>query len=165
MFSEALSSHTFTLPFKPVKIMLDINEKVSDATLDNYKIIRNLKMYDFKETRVKIHISSLKSQIFLRAVLNCISPEKTKFGDYTLSRKQYWTLESVVHNFKGDALFYVNTSENGFDTPVEKLKLLHRKDLKSDWKPVKFILKRKNKNSAYFVVENFKLGDYIIAKQ
>jgi aminopeptidase N len=153
------------VPFKPVCVLLDKDEKVSDATIDNYTKLSKPETAEFPDVDFKIKVSEFKAIALIQAVLNIISPEKSNSENYILSKICYWTISGFAENLKAEGIFGVDKSLHGFSCEAEKLCLLFRPNSKSEWQPVKFSFSEKDSKTVEITVPNFKFGEYVVAEK
>lgn len=161
-FSGAEKKMTFYLPVEPAGIFIDLDEKISDATIDNFKIISEAGTYDFPNTGFSAELTEVKDSILLRCTSNYIYAGKKE--NFILSKKKYWTLESVNYeNFVGYGSFYINTVNDGFEKKLEDIVLLFRELNTDKWEKIPFAIQSINKYEGYLLVTGLKPGDYVTA--
>lgn len=138
-------SGTFRLPFAPVLVMADLNEKSGDATTDNYKTIRSTGLFDFPDTYFKLDVTQLSDSAFVRATHNWVPPDSlhTPQPGLTLSDYRYWTVEGMFpEGFSATGRFAY--TKNGYldntliTNSADSLVILYRPGASSDWLPVPF---------------------------
>ncbi|MBP7496290.1 MAG: M1 family metallopeptidase [Bacteroidales bacterium] len=176
-FDGEYGHKSFTLPFAPVSIMLDAEEKLSDATTDNYKTINKKTNYNFTDTYFNIEVSEVTDSAFLRVVHHWVAPDKGITDGNIIKRiseERYWTIEGLIGGaVKGKGKFYFNrttAADNGYlDNkllPVAKssdsLLLIYRPDTKSEWRIVPFI-RTGTSDFGYLVTEYIATGEYAFA--
>ncbi len=161
-FSGELGKKTFELPFKPIAIYLDLEEKTADATVDNYKFIETKGNYDFDATLVKIKLLNIIDKAFLR-VQNCwIEPEGVN-KKYELNT-HYWKIEGASHEkIDGEIKFYYknNYYTDKFANNKNNIILLYRATPKTKWRKIEF---KNNKKEGCISCE-INLGEYVFAKK
>ncbi len=163
-FSGELGKNSFELPFKPVLIMLDLNEKITDATIDNaHEITDSRGNFVFEATQVELKVLKNKKIAFVRVQSCWIEPENNKTKKYTVA-SHYWKVESFAQDeFKAELNFYYkdNYYTDKFVQNKKDIVLLYRPDSKSKWKEIKC---ENNKIENCYVCNTFKAGEYVFAK-
>ena len=81
-FSGKMGKQSFILPFEPVAVLLDMNEKTADATIDKFVFVEETGDYVFNECFFDAEVSSVKSKSLLRVVCNCIKPSGDDMPGY-----------------------------------------------------------------------------------
>ncbi len=152
------------VPFKPVCIILDKDEKVSDATIDNFSHLSKNETIEFPDVDFKCIVEDFKDKAIIQAILNLTSPEKTISEKYRLSKNAYWTITGFAQKLKAEGIFNVDKSLHGFTCAAEKLCLLYRSTEKTEWKPIKYTTTELNSNTLNIYVPNLLLGDYVLAE-
>ncbi|MFC2101028.1 M1 family aminopeptidase, partial [Bacteroidota bacterium] len=154
VFSGQTGQKVFQLPFAPVTVMLDIEEKISDATVDNYQTINGLGVKEFPNTYFTMEVEQITDSAFVRITHNYVSPDPLKNSSnsiFRISNNRYWTVEGIFptgFNSKGKFEYNrTNSTSNGYlDNvflpsvySVDSLVLLYRMNASDDWKIVNFV--------------------------
>jgi len=173
-FSGQTGHKEFTLPFEPVMAMIDIEEKLSDATTDNYKTVSSTGLYEFSNTYFKLDVDQISDSAFIRITHNWVSPDplKTPSNDiFRISESRYWTIEGIIPSgFSAHGKFTYNSTTSAsagyLDNELlptsgsaDSLVLLYRKDASDDWEIVNFI-KTGNFLFGDLTTENVQKGEY-----
>ncbi len=156
-FSGQTGQNTFELPFRPALVMLDMNEKTADATIDNYVFIDTADVYLFSECLFKAEVKSLGDKAFLRVIHNVIEPTKTEKQDYLFNKKHYWTVQGIWnYDFDAVGCFYLTklADKDFVKANSKNIFLMFRENPNSEWQKVetehsKNCLKTKLKNGEY----------------
>jgi len=159
-FSGEIGKNTFELDFEPIGVYLDLNEKVSDATIDNYKIISTKGNYEFDATLVDINLLSVLHNSFFRVQTCWIEPENTN-NKYILN-SHFWKIEGVSNKKNdGNLKFYYKTNyyKDKFSNNKNNIILLHRSSPKDKWKEVK----SENIQKGGYISCQLILGEYVFA--
>jgi len=142
---------TFSVPFEPDRVLIDPDEKVSDATIDEYQIISQPGEYMFTYPYFGIHIKTLPDSILLRATRNYIAPDTTGIFEhnYVLDPTGYWTIEGLLDSdFDAEARFFYEAFKfpgNDFLTMLkdrgltDQMILLYREGTGKQWKKIPFL--------------------------
>jgi len=75
LFSGISGNKLFHLPFAPVAVMADLNEKISDATTDEGKTLRSTGEYEYRQTFSKVLVEQIKDSAFIRITYNWVAPD------------------------------------------------------------------------------------------
>jgi len=158
-----------TIPYNPLAVFLDPEEKIADATTDCYKIIKQPGSYEYEGTLCTLDVENIVDSAFLRVVHNWISPEKTRRNDqdHVISNDRYWTIEGVFpKKFKAHAKFYYELAF-GLDNSLlaqesTSLTILYREDKDSDWSILKSEVVPINTKRGNIFIKNIQPGDYTI---
>ena len=157
-FDYALNPHTevmtingactvqqFTLPFYPVLAIADLEERLSDATLDNYRMINSIGTAEFPETGVTVEIAAVTDSALVRISNNMVMPDRlqTPVDNLILSPNRYWSVEgyatgtlnaSAEFTYNGTASTNGGYLDNQLITVSEtNLRLLYRPTAAADW--------------------------------
>ncbi len=152
----------FVLPYKPVNAFLDLDENMSDASIDNYKLFSDTGVYDFAFTDFSVTIKSCKGKAVIQSIMNYVTPNNSEHALFTLSKEKYWEIRgATVGKINAEGTFYVNMSENVPDADFEDLILLYRPDNYSEFRPIKFKKIQYNENEGLVIVKKLKFGQYI----
>lgn len=170
-FSGQSGNTTFNIPFQPVAAFLDLEEKIADATVDNYKIIKNAGTFAYDQTYFTATVSNVTDSVFLRVTHNWVTPDplKTPIPGLILSPNRYWRIEGILSpGFASKGRFSYNSGvstqlDNELITnTVDSLKILWRPNTSEDWRPVSFT-RQGNANTGTLVVDTLKPGEYTLA--
>ncbi len=150
--------------FKPIAVFLDLEEKNSDATIDNYKIFNDTMSYDFPYTDFSIKYTKLNGKAIVQSILNIIEPENIKNEKYKLSKVQYWNIKGIIKGkYSMEGSFFVSLEENNFTEFFNEAVLLYRPDIYTDFKEVKTEKIEYNEFDGLMIVKDFKFGQYVLA--
>ncbi len=168
-FSGETGHSQKSLPFYPKAVMLDLYERIDDATLDNYKIFTQTGSHIFPDTYFKLYIDSLPDTSLVRATLHMVAPDslKTAVPGLRLSQRRYWSIVEVVdEGFKARGRFYYDHSqyldENLIRTSNDSVVILYRKTSANDWKGIPQT-RYGIWSLGYIYVDQLKAGEYTLA--
>ncbi len=164
---------TLITSFRPVAVMLNMNQFVSDATSSDYKIIKQTGAYTFNNCFFRLDVKTLNDSAFVRVIHHWTGPDlPAPPPGFILSENRYWSIEGVLPDsvaWKGSFVYNFSRSmRNGYlDTlpapsSKEMLKLLYRPSLHTSWReiPVKVT---GNPTSGMLLTPFIKEGDYCVA--
>ncbi len=172
-FSGEYGSKIFSQPFAATVAMVDMNEKLADATTDKYITVKDTGMYDYPECFFKLNVKAITDSAFVRIVHNWVTPDPFKVPMPDIKRispDRYWSVQGIFpsgSNIKGR--FYYDCYTNDYlDYPfmpshqtADSLVLLYRSGAADDWHFVNFI-KNGDMFSGYLETSNLKQGEYVL---
>ncbi len=176
-FSGEFGSKEFTLPFTPDFVMMDYNEKTSDATTDMYKVIKTTGTHLFAASLCNLDVISVPDSALVRIEHNWVAPDPLKSNNSDIKRLSdyhYWKLDGIFPNSfvaKGKFRYnrLVNTSTGNLDNillpttaSMDSILLLYRKNVSEDWKIVHFT-KYGTSTAGYLIADTIKRGEYTLA--
>ena len=116
VFSGEFGNKIFHVSFPPDFVMVDKEEKVADATTDNYKVIKAKGTYDFADTYFKLIVNNVSDSAFVRVEHNWIAPDKMKKTNKDIKRlsdSRYWKIDGIFPNgMATKASFYFTRSRS-----------------------------------------------------
>lgn len=173
------TSFSITLNFEPVYIALDLEEKIQDATVDNYLMVGQTGTVDFGLARVVLNVYQLNDSNFVHATHHYIKPDafKTVHEGLHLSPNRYWSIGGVwENNFEADAIFKYNGSTNQTNgyldndlitNSEDSLVILYKAKPQDEWTIVDSFAVETQGSALNKVgqirVYNLKQGDYVLA--
>ncbi len=168
--------------FEPVYVGVDIEEKINDATVDQYEWISDDGEYNWRNTAgVDLNATEVSGEVYYRAVNNLVHADRPEIAiqNHILSEERYWTIEIVKPNGSDMTArldFHYNGANNNstgnldpglFSEGENKLKLFYRPDGNSNWTVAE------NQTAApggsaldkigFFRVTDAKAGEYALA--
>ena len=153
---------SFEFPFKVLNVFIDLDEKISDATADNYKIFNDTAVYNFPYTDFGILINKIKGKAIVQSIMNHIKPVNIKTEDYIISEEKYWEIRgATTGKMSAEGTFFVSMSENNLDADFDKLVLLYRPDNYSEFKPVKTEQIPHGNDEGLVIVRKLQFGQYV----
>ncbi|MDO9255713.1 MAG: M1 family metallopeptidase [Bacteroidales bacterium] len=168
VFSGAGGNKTFHLPFSPTIVMADMDEKISDATTDEFKVIKSTGEYDYKQTFCKLQVEKIADSAFVRITHNWVAPDSMKvlIPGIRISDTRYWTVEGIFPTgFKAKGEFIYKASENLDKTlltdPKDSILMLYRTGAGSAWEKTHFIRKG-SLTEGTITVDNLQKGEYTL---
>ncbi len=152
------------LDYEPLMLLIDPDEKMADATTDEYKIIREIGEINFMEEFFSLDVTNLKDSAFFRITHHWVSPLGA--NKETIFAKRYWQIQYVSNNsFSASAKFTFDLSyalDDGLKNfRKENLHLMYRKTQTEKWANLN-LKAVKQGNKGYFQVSNLKIGEYVV---
>lgn len=174
-FSGELGQLTFHLPITPTAVMLDLEERFSDATTDYYTVIDTALVNYFEKAFFILEVDQISDSAFFRVEHNWVAPDPLQTPDptFTLSDSRYWKIDGVFPaTFEGKFKFNYNNKTGGdgwldytwFPYPLsaDSLVVLYRPGTWADWQVVPSV-KLGTSMSGYRVTETLAKGEYCLA--
>ncbi|HNW99300.1 MAG TPA: M1 family aminopeptidase [Bacteroidales bacterium] len=168
-FSGEYGNKIFHLPFVPTTAMIDLNEKVSDATTDYYKVLKTSGTSNFPNSFFSLIINNISDSAFFHVEHNWVAPDALKNPSSTIFRisdKRYWKIDGIIpQGFDAQGRFTYNRYSNGLDNSLlptaasaDSLVLLYRENTKDDWRIVNFI--KAGTSAGNLTTNNLMKGEY-----
>lgn len=145
--SGACGTLTKNLPFAPVYVAVDMQERISDATTDMYYVVTDTGSYDYKEALMTVNVAQLTDSALIRVEHNWVAPDPLT-GNYAnglhISRERYFKVDGIfTSGLDVSATFEYNGGTSGttgyLDTELlasgteDSLVLCYRRSTRSDW--------------------------------
>lgn len=168
-FSGKYGNKIFHLPFNPDIVMVDLDEKICDATTDYATTINYPDTLIFPKTYCQIGVNQISDSVFVRVCHNWVGPDslKNNIPGLRLSDYRYWKIDGIFDdNFNATARFFYSVNAHLDDSlitnPNDSLVILYRRNASDDWHAVNF--NRVGQSTVgYFYVDNIKKGEYCLA--
>lgn len=180
--SGQYTTQTFTVPFIPTYIAIDFDEKISDATADEWKVISTTGSHNFTKARCNVTVNTISDSALFRVEHHFAAPDPVlnNVNNYRISDYRYWTIDGLLPNtFYATARFYYDgraltpgasgNLDNGLTIPNgDSIILLYRRDGRDNWREYPHYTKTVIGNSAtskygYVTADTLKLGEYAFA--
>lgn len=141
----ACGGYNFNIPFNPVFIALDYDEKISDAITDEVRIISGNVLTDFGSGRMSLDVKRVTDSVLVRVEHNWVAPDpmRTAIPGLQLHNSRYWKIDGIFDStFKANGIFPVNGTtsltngylDNDFVTNRDdSIFMMYRPDATSDW--------------------------------
>jgi hypothetical protein len=151
--------------------MLDIEEKISDATTDKYMTIKTTGTKSFDPVYFQASVTQVSDSVFLRAEHNWVPPDSLKnpVPGLFLSDYRYWKIDGTFpSSFLAKGRFYYNKTTSGTNSyldntfitnSVDSLVLLYRKTPGQDWQFIPFS-KSGGTTFGYLITDTLRPGEY-----
>jgi aminopeptidase N len=168
-FSGIKGDQSFLLPFNPLAIMLNAEEKTLDASTSQYKKVKQTGLIDFTTEKFKLDVTQAADSAFVRVIHNWVAPDPLKsfVPRLILSENRYWTIEGhFPSGFTAKGRF--SYGKNNYLDPLlladnkDSLVILYRKDATEEWQGINFT-KTGTAIIGFMVVDNLKQGQYTLA--
>jgi aminopeptidase N len=144
-FSGAGGSKKFHLPFSPVTVMADMDEKISDASTDEFKTIKTIGQFDYPQTFCKLMVENIVDSALVRITHNWVEPDSFNVlrPGFRISDSRYWTVEGIFPSgFKAKGVFTydkaVGLDKSLFTDSEDSLVMLYRQGAGKPWKETSF---------------------------
>jgi len=168
VFSGITGQKTFHLPFAPVQVMADLDEKISDATTDVAKTIKSPGESEYPQTFFKLLVEQIHDSALVRITHNWVAPDKVIASETGLriSDSRYWTVEGIFPTgFKAIGVFayksVVSLDKTLLTNASDHLVILFRPGAGHPWKETTFSQKG-SWNEGTITVDNLQKGEYAL---
>lgn len=169
---------TVTLPFKPVMVCVDYDEKLSDAITDRTVTVGSKGTYDLPETMSKLIVNKVDDSALLRVEHHWVGPEKYITSYPYMSNYRYLSVDGIWNDSLSFDLEMQYDGRKGaisgtgyldhtliFKTE-DSLTVLYRAfpgDYWREWKDLQFTYGNKNDKQGKVLIKNALKGDYVFA--
>jgi len=170
-FDGEYGKKAFQMQFIPTLVMLDMEEKIADATTDSYEIIKNTGIVDFTESLFQLDVQQINDSALVRVVHNWVQADGFKTPNTEIKRispLRYWLVQGIFpngFNAKGKFLYNLTNSLDGAFLPIyqsiDSLVLLYRKNTADDWHIVNFV-NEDDGFSGSLTTNNLQQGEYVL---
>jgi len=167
-FSGKYDLNTFIVPFNPDFVIVDLEEKIADATVDNYKTITTTGIQNFNDTYFILETTNISDSAFIRVENSWVAPDpfKNPQNCMVLSNHRYWKIDGIIpDNFTAKGKFYYSKLNHLDDelitTPIDSLLILYRKNTADDWHLIPFT-RNGTSTSGYLIVDAIHTGEYVL---
>jgi len=174
---------TFELESKldPVYLVLDIDERISDAISDRSMTISDTGTYDFDDAMMDVKVNTISDDALVRVAHHWVTPDQ--FFKRTelpyISKERYWTVEGVwPEGFEAEATIEYNGRRTGTNYAIgyldvnliqiteDSLKLYYRPHASGYWEEyTDYSLETGSKfdRKGLIQIRGLKKGEYVLA--
>lgn len=166
--SGEVSSQTFTIPFQPYSVLCDMEEQVSDATTDQYSIIKNIEDINYSSAFFKTSISQVTDSVLFRVEHNWVAPDGflESVNGLDVHPERYWKIDGIFNdNLLANGQFYYSRStaarldKDFITTHVDSLVVLYRAYSGDDWQIIPHT-RSGSTYAGYLVIDQIQRGEY-----
>jgi hypothetical protein len=157
------------VPFVPTIVLVDPEERMCDATTDNYRTIKTTGNYNFEKTFFSLEVDEITDSAFIQVTHNWAPPDSLKepVPGLRLSDYRYWRIDGIIpEGFQATGKFTYSTTNYLDNTLItsssDTLIVLYRKGAGEDWQEIEFV-KVGPWNVGNILVENLQAGEYTLA--
>ena len=169
IFSDITGSKTFFVPFSPIEVMADLDEKISDATTDIAKTIKSTGEFDFPQTYSKVALEQVSDSAYVRITHNWVAPDSLMVPQpgLRISDSRYWTVEGLFPaDFKAKGKFTYSRAATLDLTLItnskDSLVMLYRPGAGYPWRGTSFS-RIGPWSSGIITVDTLQKGEYTLA--
>ncbi len=154
------------LSFKSLMILIDPDEKMPDATTDEYRILKKSGQELFIEELFEMDVTKLRDSAFVRVTHNWLKPLTIPTDDKKFEFAQrYWQVEylssgefTASGKFKYNLIYALDGNLKNYNG---NLLLLYRESPSASWQTVN-TTKVEEGRMSYFSVDSLKAGEYVV---
>jgi hypothetical protein len=158
-----------TVPFPPDIVLVDPEEKMCDATTDNYRTMKIAGSYPFENTYFTLNVESITDSALIQVTHNWAPPDSLRepVPGLRLSDYRYWRIDGIFpEDFQASGNFFYcanNYLDNTLITSSsDTIIILYRKGAMEDWQEIGFD-KIGPWNIGNIIVSDLKAGEYTLA--
>lgn len=169
-FNGATGQQTFFLPFDPVLVLMDPEDRLADAITAHTATISTTGTHQFSHEFFKLRVNSITDTLLIRIEHSFVPPDSLPqpVAGLTLSPNRYWKISGIIPpstNLDGQFTF---STGNYFDNAlinntVDSLIILYRKDAGEAWGSIPFT-RTPGTYSGTITVPGLLNGEYVLAK-
>jgi aminopeptidase N len=174
------ASFTFTVPFDPAFVALNLGEKISHAVAPEYKTIKLTGTSNFANAKFTMNVMAITDSAFVRVEHNYTAPDpfQSPFMSYRLSPNRYWKVDGILPaGFYSKATINYDGRTTAFSSNYwldnllnivseDSLVLLYRKNAGDDWQVypnyTKNTLSSITDKRGTITIDSVKLGEYVL---
>ena len=169
-FSGSTGSKTFVLPFQPSVVLMDPNDKLSDAITDYINVVKTGDSLNYTDCFSKFKVHQASDSAFIRVEHNWVAPDSLKMPvpGLRLSDYRYWKIDGIFpSDFNATGYFFYNRNANLDNTLItssyDSLIILYRQSPAFDWQPINFRKQGVLWSIGNLIVPNLQKGEYTLA--
>jgi aminopeptidase N len=179
VMSGANASFSFTVPFNPEFIAVNMGEKISHAVAPEYKKIKTTGSHSFSNAKIALNVLALSDSAFVRVEHNYTAPDPADGIPYRLSPNRYWKVDGILPSlFSAKATMSYDGRTTAFSgnywldnnlvtTYEDSLVLLYRPDASFNWSVYSYYTKNMQSNNndkrGLITIDSLQLGEYVFA--
>ncbi len=155
------------LDFEPLLILLDPDEKVSDATIDEYMIFQEKSAYEFSSESFGLTINKIEKPAIFSVTQHWIKPLTLETDlDIRKFTNNYWEIKYTdTNSFTASGTFQISQDKRFYDnlgtSKLQNVKLFYRTNNQQEWEMLNAELNVKNGDASFFVTDLY-IGQYAI---
>lgn len=175
------SNATFTLPFNPTYVGINLESKISDATVSEYKTIKTTGASNFTDSKFNFNCSAITDSAFVRIEHNFTAPDEINpNAGYILSPNRYYKVDGIFPpSFKASASFPYDGRTAGYSSNYyldnllftagyneDSLILMYRAHAGEQWQPFPYASRAVGSTIDKYgtmKIDSLKKGEYVLA--
>ncbi len=179
MMSGAYGSYTFTVPFNPAMVAMNLGEKISHAVAPDYRKLKTTGSTSFSNAKMTIIVNSIVDSAFVRVEHNYTAPDAAYAIPYRLSPNHYWKVDGILPSvFSAKATVPYDGRTTGFssnfwldnnliNTFEDSLVVLYRPSAAFNWSVYPYYTRNMQANNndkrGIMTIDSLQLGEYVLA--
>jgi aminopeptidase N len=175
------ASFTFTVPFDPAFVCLNLGEKISHAVAPEFKTLKTIATSNFANAKFSVQVLNIVDSAFVRVEHNYTAPDSFQalFQPYRLSPNRYWKVDGILPSaFYAKATVSYDGRTTAFSgnlwldnllniTTEDSLFLMYRRNAADDWHVYPYYVKNTvgsvlDKRGT-ITIDSLQLGEYTFA--
>ncbi len=174
-FSGRKGENHFELPFKPTIVLLDIEEKVSDAITGYTRVLKETGEYEFDASFFRQSVKRISDSALIRVEYHWVTPDTLKSKEFNgkFLSNGYWSVNGIFpEDYDATGYFKYFSKQNRQSAYVdsallvddpERLVILFREQPGQSWRRIPF-RKSNEKLQNEIIVNHLSCGDYIMGQ-
>lgn len=169
IFDGSTGNSVINIPFEPVAIFVDLDEKMCDATTDYAQTITQTGIYNYGNSFFKLDVQNITDSAFIRIEHHWAPPDtlKNPVQGLKISPYRYWKFDGIIpEDFNATGVFMYNKSAFLDDSLImsqsDSIVILYRQGPAFDWQLLEFT-QVGIWSIGNLYVENLQNGEYAMA--
>ncbi|HRZ41612.1 MAG TPA: M1 family metallopeptidase [Bacteroidales bacterium] len=169
-FSGQLGQTTFVLPFNPVLVLMDPEDRLSDAITAETAKITTTGTLQFPNEFFRLKVDSLPDTLLVRIEHSFVPPDPLPqpVAGLTLSPNRYWKISGIIPSGTSLEGLFTYSTGNQFDNALitntqDSLVILYRNSPGDVWSGVAFS-RTPSPTAGTITVPDFQPGEYVLAR-
>lgn len=179
MLSGEYSIVEFNIPFNPTMVVLNMNDKISQAISSEQKVLKNTGTVNFTLAKMNVTVNSISDSTLIRIEHHYTGAQgKYSSNINRISPQRYWTVSGIANSsFKASAKFSydgrvgVFSGNSYLDHQLaiqneDSIILLYRKNPSEEWKEYEYYTKNslssKTDKLGNIVIDSLVFGEYCL---
>ena len=179
MLSGEYSIVEFNIPFNPAMVVLNMNDKISQAISSEQKVLKNTGAINFTLAKMNVTVNTISDSTLLRIEHHYTGAQGSHTSNINrISPQRYWTVSGITNsNFKASARFSYDGRVGVFNGNTyldhqlaiqneDSLVLLYRKNPSEEWREYEYYTKNtlssKTDKFGNINIDSLKLGEYCL---
>ncbi|MDQ3046783.1 MAG: T9SS type A sorting domain-containing protein [Bacteroidota bacterium] len=181
IMSGANNSFSFTVPFNPVFLAVNMGEKIADAVAPEYKKITATGSSNFANAKMTLNVLAVTDSAFVRITHNYAEPDNssTCCPDYRVSPDHYWKVDGIFPaSFRSKATISYDGRTTSFagnlwldhnlvTTFEDSLVLMYRPNTATQWSLYPYYTRNftgsNNDKKGTVTIDSLQKGEYVFA--
>jgi hypothetical protein len=169
-FSGLAGIQTFWVPYNPVLVMMDPEDRIADASTAITATIGGAGLYNFTNQFFRLRANAMPSDMMIRVEHIFVPPDSlpAPVAGLTLSPNRYWKICGLIPVGADIEGMFSYSVGNQFDqhlitNTADSLVILYRADAGDSWRSIPFV-RSGAPTAGVITVSGLQMGEYVLAK-